>query len=91
MRSRYSAHVLAKADYLLATLSEDQRAEYDREDAEQSFADTKWLGLEIRKTNLGGEDDDTIYPYHGAPVEFVRDEIGRVRWCRIAGRITARM
>lgn len=39
---------------------------------------------------VGGEDGEAIYPYHGAPVEFVRDETGQVRWCRIAGRITAK-
>ena len=65
MRSRYSAHVLGNAEYLVATLSSDQRAGYDREEAEQSFADTKWLGLEIRKTDKGGDDDET------GEVEFV--------------------
>ncbi|NQV60960.1 MAG: YchJ family protein [Alphaproteobacteria bacterium] len=65
MRSRYSAHVLGNADYLVATLSNDQRADYDKEETEQSFAGTKWLGLEIRKTKLGGEADET------GEVEFV--------------------
>ncbi len=65
MRSRYSAHVLGNTDYLVATLSKDQRADYDKEEAEQSFADTKWLGLEIRKTDMGGETDES------GRVEFV--------------------
>jgi SEC-C motif-containing protein len=65
MRSRYSAHVLGNAEYLAATLSNEQRTDYDREEAEKSFADTKWLGLEIRKTNRGGEADET------GEVEFV--------------------
>ena len=65
MRSRYSAHVLANAEYLAATLSKDQRAGYDRAEAEQSFAGTTWLGLEIRKTNMGGKADET------GEVEFV--------------------
>ncbi len=65
MRSRYSAHVLGNASHLAATLSGDQRADYDREEAEQSFADTKWLGLEIRRTAKGGEADDS------GEVEFV--------------------
>ena len=38
MRSRYSAHVLGKADHLLATLSTEQRAGYDRKEAQQAFA-----------------------------------------------------
>lgn len=65
MRSRYSAHVLEKADYLETTLSQTQRAEYNREEAEQSFDGTKWLGLDIRKTKLGGEGDES------GEVEFV--------------------
>ena len=65
MRSRYSAHVLGNVDYLLATMSKEQRAGYDREEAEKSFAGTKWLGLEIRKARLGGEGDET------GEVEFV--------------------
>ena len=65
MRSRYSAHVLGNADYLVATMSADQRTDYDRESAEQSFADSKWLVLDIRKTELGGEGDET------GKVEFV--------------------
>ena len=65
MRSRYSAHVLANAEYLAATLSKDQRADFDREEMAQSFADTKWLGLEIRRIEMGGETDAT------GTVEFV--------------------
>jgi SEC-C motif domain protein len=65
MRSRYSAHVLGKIDYLAATLSAEQRADFDREQTEQSFGDVKWLGLEIRKTDKGGEADET------GEVEFV--------------------
>ncbi|MCS5606825.1 MAG: YchJ family protein [Alphaproteobacteria bacterium] len=65
MRSRYSAHVLGEADHLLATLSTEQRADYDRKEAQQAFADTKWLGLEIRKTRRGEKGDET------GEVEFV--------------------
>ena len=65
MRSRYSAHVLENADYLAATLSKEQRADYDGQAAAQSFAETKWLGLEIRKTDGGGEAEET------GTVEFV--------------------
>ena len=65
MRSRYSAHVLGDADYLATTLSNEQRADYDKEAMEQSFAATKWLGLDIRKTDMGNEGDET------GTVEFV--------------------
>lgn len=31
------------------------------------------------------------YPYRGAPIEFVRDQEGDVRWVRFAGRIARRI
>lgn len=46
MRSRYSAFVLARADYLLATWHADTRpATLELADASQ----TKWLGLEVKR------------------------------------------
>jgi SEC-C motif-containing protein len=58
MRSRYSAFVLARADYLLATWhSSTQPASLDFE------ADAKWLGLEVREHKVTGVDV--------AEVEFV--------------------
>ena len=65
MRSRYSAHVLENAEYLAATLSSDQRANYDVEAAQQAFVDKMWLGLEIRKISQGGAEDEK------GEVEFV--------------------
>jgi SEC-C motif-containing protein len=59
MRSRYSAHVLGNVDYLANTLSAEQLADFDREETERSFVDVKWLGLDIRKTEAGGESDDS--------------------------------
>ena len=47
MRSRYSAFVCERADYLLATWAEPQRPatlEFD--------PDAKWLGLEVRAHHL---------------------------------------
>ncbi len=73
MRSRYSAHVLGKAQYLADTLSVTQRADFKVADFEASFGKTEWLGLEIRQTTGGGEADRT------GTVEFVarcRDESG---------------
>jgi SEC-C motif-containing protein len=73
MRSRYSAHALGKAGYLADTLSAAQRADFDIAEFESAFGQTKWLGLEIRKTTGGGESDQT------GTVEFVarcRDKNG---------------
>lgn len=58
MRSRYSAFVLQRADYLLATWHAPQRppsVDFD--------AGARWLGLEVRSARVTG--DDT------AEVEFV--------------------
>ena len=58
MRSRYSAFVLARADYLLATWHASTRpAQLDFEPG------AKWLGLEVRAGAQTGE--------HSAEVEFV--------------------
>jgi SEC-C motif-containing protein len=54
MRSRYSAYVRARADYLLRTWHESTRP--DRLD----FSDagkTTWLGLKVVRTEAGGPDD----------------------------------
>ena len=82
MRSRYSAFVLKRADYLLATWHASTRpAEVSPDDA------TKWLGLEVRRYVLIDADH--------AQVEFVaRYRIaGRgarlhelSRFVRVAGR-----
>ena len=58
MRSRYSAFVLARADYLLATWHSSTRP------ASLDFdAGAKWLGLEVREYKATGADS--------AEVEFV--------------------
>jgi SEC-C motif-containing protein len=84
MRSRYSAWVLGRRDYLLATWHADTRpAEFGDIDPRR-----RWLGLEVRRHQMTGE--------NGAEVEFVarsRDANGRAtrhhelsRFVREAGR-----
>jgi len=65
MRSRYTAYSLGKGAYLAATLSEEQRKDFDIKEFEESYEQTKWQGLAINKTELGGENDDT------GSVEFI--------------------
>ena len=65
MKSRYSAFVLVKGEYLKSTLSEQQKADFDSEEFEQQAAGTKWMGLEIRNCVNGGVKDET------GTVEFV--------------------
>jgi len=68
MRSRYSAYVLGLEDYLLATWHPSTRPPALHLAAE---ADTRWLGLEVRRHQ---QQDDSH-----ATVEFVAR-------CRVAGR-----
>jgi len=65
MRSRYTAFVLGKGEYLAETLSTAQRADFDVDEFNATADETKWLGLDIRKTTDGGEKDET------GTVEFV--------------------
>ena len=65
MKSRYSAFVLVKGEYLKSTLSEHQKADFDSEEFEQQATGTKWMGLEIRNCVNGGVKDEI------GTVEFV--------------------
>ena len=60
MRSRYSAYVLGRSDYLLMTWHPDYRPAALDLDARQN-----WLGLKILRTERGNEDDNA------GVVEFV--------------------
>jgi len=65
MRARYAAFVLGNGEFVRDTLSEDQKVDFDLDDFNASKDQTKWQGLEIRKTEAGGERDET------GTVEFV--------------------
>ena len=55
MRSRYSAFVLERVDYLLATWHSSTRP------ASLDFdADAKWLGLEVREHKTTGSDNSEV-------------------------------
>lgn len=58
MRARYTAFVLGEIDYLVDTLSEDIRGDFDRIEAENTAGDAKWQGLDVRAVTDGGEDDE---------------------------------
>ena len=62
MRSRYSAFVQQNIDYLIDTLHPTQRQTDDREVLQQTCQNTRWLGLQIVKSQ---DKKDT------AKVEFV--------------------
>ena len=58
MRSRYSAHVLARVDYLVATHDARSRGAVDRAAVERWARQSEWLGLAIVARQAGGPDDD---------------------------------
>ena len=88
MRSRYSAFVLERADYLLATWHNSTRP------ASLDFdAGAKWLGLEVREHKITGADTAEVefvarYRVAGAAVRlhersrFVRED---GRWFYVDG------
>jgi len=54
MRSRYTAHVKHKIDYIVNTVHETTRENNDRETIERWAKQTNWTRLEIMSTQAGG-------------------------------------
>ena len=59
MRSRYSAYSLNDHAYLAKTLAPESRQKEEKETKELSGSNLNWLGLEIRSTSEGCEEDET--------------------------------
>lgn len=59
MRSRYTAFVLEKAQYLVDTHHPEHRQTDQLKALKKSFKNTQWLGLEIVATELGQANDYT--------------------------------
>lgn len=73
MRSRYSAYTRANIEYLTASLHPKARHDHDPAAALRWARNSKWLGLEIRSREAGGEADGE------GQVEFIasyRDQQG---------------
>jgi SEC-C motif-containing protein len=58
MRSRYTAYVRGAIDYLVETQHPSTRGDLDREAIAKWSRETTFTGLDIVKTERGGEDDD---------------------------------
>jgi SEC-C motif-containing protein len=58
MRSRYSAYVTDTIGYLRETLHPSHRSDYDEQATRRWAENSHWLGLEIRSTEGGGENDE---------------------------------
>lgn len=59
MRSRFSAYAMVRADYLVATTSEEERAKIDQDELERYCRAVKCISLRILETEQGGKDDET--------------------------------
>lgn len=57
MRSRYTAYVLGRIDYLHDTLAPERRASFDRRGAADWSKKSQWLGLDIEATEGGRPGD----------------------------------
>ncbi|MFZ4713270.1 MAG: YchJ family protein [Bacteriovoracaceae bacterium] len=57
MRSRYSAYVNSQIDYIEKTHSHTPNDEFDKAAALEWSKNSTWLGLEIKNTKLGKEND----------------------------------
>lgn len=64
MRSRYSAYVLGRVDYLLDTTLPAQRDGLDREAIAQWSAQSTWLGLDVEGAELiGGQPEHAFVTF----------------------------
>lgn len=59
MRSRYSAYVLKKVDYLVQTTHPDSREDDLAESIRRWMRQVEWLKLHVVATEDGSEDDET--------------------------------
>jgi SEC-C motif domain protein len=89
MRSRYTAHVRADIDYLVATYDPSTRARTSRADTERWARESTWLGLEVLDTERGGPSDregvvEFRARYRAGDLELVHHE--RSRFLRHDGR-----
>jgi SEC-C motif-containing protein len=89
MASRYVAYATGAIDYLIATHSPDTRHNVDRTATEQWSKQAEWQGLEIVRTEKGGEADSTgevefIARYRRDGTDHVHHE--RSQFKRVDGR-----
>ena len=57
MRSRYTAFTIADVDYIESTTEDSKRGEFDHAGTLEWAKNSDWKGLEVVKTEAGGEKD----------------------------------
>ena len=84
MRSRYTAFTKADVEYIKKTLAPESRTDFDENGVREWATKSKWLGLEIVRTEKGGAADTTgvvefIARYAVAGQTFDHHEIAEFR------------
>ncbi len=97
MRSRYTAFVLGKLDHIERTHVPEIRDDFNRAEAERTFASVEWRGLEILHTSEqedAGSVEFTIRFLHNGQ-ELTQYETARFRrveggWLYEGGKVSAK-
>ena len=84
MRSRYTAYTRVDIDYLRKTLAPESRHDFDAAATRKWAKESKWKGLEIRRTEKGGPQDsegvvEFVAHYVMGGRAFAHREISRFR------------
>jgi SEC-C motif domain protein len=97
MRSRYSAYVKQKIDYIAKTHSPKTKKKLSIENTTKWAKESTWLGLEILSTTDGGENDTTgiiefIARYEQEGTEYSHHEVSTFAkdedtWYYVDGKI----
>jgi SEC-C motif-containing protein len=66
MRSRFSAYALQKADYLVQTTAEAERAKLDRDEVAAYCRTVKCISLKIVKTTGTAQDEEGTVLFHAS-------------------------
>lgn len=96
MRARYSAYATQNIVFLRDSLAPGERKDFDEKSVEEWSRQSQWLGMEIRRTEKGEENDQTglvefiarfkqdgVTREHHELAEFIRQE---ERWYFKDGR-----
>lgn len=94
MRSRYTAFVQGRLDYLDTTLAPEKRDDVDHTEVESSSREAQGLGLDVRATTDDGDDATVEYVarfrLHGQQVahhELARFRRENGRWLYVDGDV----
>ena len=84
MRSRYTAFTIGALDHLDRTHAPEVKGDFDRLEAERMVEEAKWQGLELRRLEGGGADDQTgvvefVFRYSRRGQAYVQHELASFR------------